>query len=223
MEKLRGRAFKKKVIEVLAEDNFQPKIKELLENSDSSMVSALFASLYNTDLTVRWHAVTAFGILAEHYQDNITKVRDILRRCIWMLTEESGGIAWGAPEVIGEIITRLPKLTEEYIELLFSYAYETEDDKDNYLEFIPFRRGVYWGILRVARENNEPIKKQEDILMERIEIEEDPEILIYIFLIGRAIKSDSIINHSKFNEIRDAIFELYLDESFGKYSISQAN
>ena len=140
-----------------------------------------------------------------------------------MLTEESGGIAWGAPEVIGEIITRLPKLTEEYIELLFSYAYETEDDKDNYLEFIPFRRGVYWGILRVARENNEPIKKQEDILMERIEIEEDPEILIYIFLIGRAIKSDSIINHSKFNEIRDAIFELYLDESFGKYSISQAN
>jgi hypothetical protein len=223
MEKLRGRAFKKKVIEVLGNDNFEPKIQELLETSDSSMVSALFASLYNTDRKVRWHAVTAFGILAEHYQGSMSKVRDIIRRCIWMLTEESGGIAWGAPEVIGEIIARLPKLTDEYIELLFSYAYETEDDKDNYLEFIPFRRGVYWGILRVAQQNAEPIKKQEAILLERIEIEEDAEILFYLFLIGQKIKSHNILNHNKINTIKDISCELYLDNSLVNYSIPLVN
>jgi hypothetical protein len=220
MEKLRGRAFKKNVLKILESDNFKNDINDLLGNSESSVVNALFASIYNTDPKIKWHAVSSFGLLAQYYEkENMTKVRDILRRCIWMLTEESGGIAWGAPEVIGEIITVLPKITKEYTELLLSYVYEDEDDNDNYLEFVPFRKGVYWGILRIASEFPELIAEQKKVLIKRIDFEDDEEILAYIWLIGKAIQSDEIIKKLSDKELNGKSFEFYIQDKFEEITI----
>jgi len=50
--------------------------------------------------------------------------RVIMRRLMWSLNDESGGIGWGAPEAMGEIMARHEQLTKEYSAILGSYIRE---------------------------------------------------------------------------------------------------
>jgi hypothetical protein len=47
--------------------------------------------------------------------------RVIIRRLIWNLNDESGGIGWGSPEAMGEIMAGHDRLAEEYHNILISY------------------------------------------------------------------------------------------------------
>jgi hypothetical protein len=71
---------------------------------------------------------------------------------MWSLNEESGNLGWGIPEAMGEILAASPRLAGEYARIFLSYGYETGKD-DNFLDHAPLRRGVYWGIGRLAQKN----------------------------------------------------------------------
>ena len=66
---------------------------------------------------------------------------------MWSLNDESGGIGWGAPEAMGEIIASHEGLAKEYTNVLISYVRED----GNFLEYEPLQRGAVWGIGRVAQ------------------------------------------------------------------------
>jgi hypothetical protein len=66
---------------------------------------------------------------------------------MWLLNDESGGIGWGAPEAMGEIIACHDGLAKEYASVLVSYVRED----GNFLEYEPLQRGAVWGIGRVAQ------------------------------------------------------------------------
>lgn len=74
----------------------------------------------------------------------------MMRRLMWSLNEESGAIGWGAPEALGETMARNGSLAKEYHRILISYAQEPEYGDGNFLEHVPLRRGVYWGLARLA-------------------------------------------------------------------------
>jgi hypothetical protein len=65
---------------------------------------------------------------------------------MWNLNDESGGIGWGSPEAMGEIMARHSRLADEYARLLVSYM----DEKGNFLEHEILQRGVLWGVGRLA-------------------------------------------------------------------------
>jgi hypothetical protein len=69
-----------------------------------------------------------------------------MRRLLWHLNEESGGIGWGSPEAMGEIMARHQQLSEEYASILISYI----TPSGNYLEYEPLQQGVLWGIGRLG-------------------------------------------------------------------------
>jgi hypothetical protein len=71
----------------------------------------------------------------------------IMRRLMWNLNDESGGIGWGSPEAMGEIMARQPVLAREYSAILISYL----NPAGNYLEHEGLQEGVLWAIGRVAR------------------------------------------------------------------------
>lgn len=83
---------------------------------------------------------------------DMEKARVIMRRLMWSLNEESGNIGWGIPEAMGSILANSPPLADEYARIFISYGYETGKD-DNYIDHGPLRRGVYWGIGRLAQGN----------------------------------------------------------------------
>ncbi|MBU2622772.1 MAG: HEAT repeat domain-containing protein, partial [Proteobacteria bacterium] len=77
---------------------------------------------------------------------DIESARVVMRRLMWNLNDESGGIGWGSPEAMGEIIARNMQLGEEFSRILISYI-----NKDgNYLENEVLQQGVIWGIGRIA-------------------------------------------------------------------------
>lgn len=82
-------------------------------------------------------------MLADQHMES---ARVIMRRLMWNLNDESGGIGWGSPEAMGEIMAQHKGLANEFSNILRSYIREDE----NYLEHEMLQRGVVWGIGRLA-------------------------------------------------------------------------
>lgn len=111
------------------------------------VVRPLLSFLCSTEELLRWRAVTALGLVVSQLAEtDLEASRTIMRRLIWTLTDESGGIGWGAPEAMGEIMAVHPGLAGEYSEILLSFIREGASSLDNPV----LQRGVLWGIARMA-------------------------------------------------------------------------
>jgi HEAT repeat protein len=101
-----------------------------------------------SDERAKWSAVTLIGLLTAELADRDPEsARVVMRTLMWNLTEESGGIAWGVPESLAEIMACHEALAEEYAPILVSYMRED----GNFLEYEPLQRGVVWGVGRLAQ------------------------------------------------------------------------
>jgi hypothetical protein len=148
IEKRRGRELKRKVLGLLESDNFQEGLSELCRLPARKVINPLFSFLLSNDEQTRWRAITAMGAVVAHLAtENMESARVIMRRLMWMLNDESGGIGWGAPEAMGEIIASHEGLAEEYVNVLASYV----NEEGNFLEYEPLQRGAVWGVGRVAQ------------------------------------------------------------------------
>ncbi|MEA2082995.1 MAG: HEAT repeat domain-containing protein [Thermodesulfobacteriota bacterium] len=142
-----GRAVKQMVSDILYADDFDRKSDELRDLPGRQAVNPVFSFLCHQDQEIKWRAVTAMGIIVSNLAEkNMESARIIMRRFMWSLNDESGGIGWGAPEAMAEIIACHKGLAEEYAHVLISYIWEG----GNYLEYEILQRGALWGIGRVA-------------------------------------------------------------------------
>lgn len=80
--------------------------------------------------------------------------RNILRRLMWHMNEESGNIGWGIPEAFAEILARSPRMAKEFSPILLSYIMDTGRD-DNYCDHGVLRRSCYWAVGRLAQSRPE--------------------------------------------------------------------
>lgn len=74
---------------------------------------------------------------------------------MWMLNEESGGMAWGVGEAFAEALYHSLPLKIHYLQIFLSYIWP----EGNYLEFPPAQRGVLWGIGRLSQKYKEDLTK----------------------------------------------------------------
>ena len=154
--RLRGRELKERVRDALMSDNRAQGVAELVELPARQVVNPLFSFVCSTDLTVRWRAVTAMGVvMATLAAADMEAARVVMRRMMWQLGDESGGIGWGIPEAMGETMALHEGLAEEYAHMLVSYI-----QKDgNFLEHAPLQRGVLWGLGRLAQARPSLVEK----------------------------------------------------------------
>jgi HEAT repeat protein len=143
----RMRDLKSQILAILQSENFSERLEELRAFPGKQAVNPLFSFLLNRDEQVRWHAVSAMGIVISTLADeDLEAARVVMRRLMWSLNEESGGIGWGAPEVMAEAMCLHARIAEEFGSIFFSYA----DEGGNYLEYETLQRGLLWGIARCA-------------------------------------------------------------------------
>ena len=143
-----GRDLKRKVLALLGSDNFDQSLNDLCRLPARQVINPLFSFLLSSDEQIRWRAITAMGaVVAKLAEKDMESARVIMRRLIWSLNDESGGIGWGAPEAMGEIIASHEGIAKEYASILISYVRED----GNFLEYEPLQRGAVWGIGRVAQ------------------------------------------------------------------------
>lgn len=123
---------------------------ELLGFPRIPLINSLFLALCDPKERIRWGAVTSFGIVISVMAlEDIESARIIMRRFLWTLNDESGGIGWGAPESMAESMTKSDTLRHEYVHMLISYMREDGDElfqDGNFLELPLMQRGVLWGV-----------------------------------------------------------------------------
>ncbi|RJP44102.1 MAG: HEAT repeat domain-containing protein [Desulfobacteraceae bacterium] len=142
-----GRALKRTVRDLLAAADFNDALDRFLTLPLQKIVSPLFGFLLDRDELVRWRAVSAMGLVVSVLADtHMESARVIMRRMMWQLNDESGGIGWGIPEAMGEVMARHEKLAAEYANILMSYV----SVRQNFLEHDVLQQGVLWGIGRLA-------------------------------------------------------------------------
>jgi len=142
-----GRQLKKKVFGLLSDKDFEKDILKISGFSARAVVNPLFSFFYNSDELIKWRAVTAMGAVVSNLAEtDMESARVVMRRFIWNLNDESGGIGWGSPEAMGEIMARHEGLAKEYHKILLSYIMPD----GNYIEHEILQRGVLWGIGRLA-------------------------------------------------------------------------
>ncbi|MBF0467297.1 MAG: hypothetical protein HQK61_00175 [Desulfamplus sp.] len=138
---------KQTIYELLTMSDEQKAIEELLEFPPAKSINPLFSFIQNSNENIKWRAVRAMGkVVAKMASKNLESARVVMRRLMWSLNDESGGIGWGAPEAMGEIMAQDERLASEYKKILLSYV----DEKGNFLEHEPLRKGAVWAIERLS-------------------------------------------------------------------------
>lgn len=213
--RLTTRELKSETFEVLKSENFTVRIKPLIELHSSKMIMPLFSASYNPSKNIRWHAISSFGYLTKELTpSHLIKIRDLIRRCIWMLTEESGGIPWMAPAIIGEIIANSDEMAGKFSNILLSYVYEPENGPDNYLGNLQLRKSAYWGIFRLTQIFPKYVLKNKAIIQQRLKREKDPEVLTLLYLIARNISLNDELSGIRRAILNSQPVELYINEKF---------
>jgi HEAT repeat protein len=115
---------------------------------EARAVPALQRVLSDADERLRSRAAEALGAAAEAVGRSAPdRVPDLVRRVLWHMSDESGGILWSAPEAVGAILARVPALCPEFGPILASFVDEE-----------PFRVGTRWALWRLARTSPETVR-----------------------------------------------------------------
>ncbi len=149
------RAVKKELLIALEQSGLKDLFRFLDNHPPHLLLNSLFIALCNPLEQVRWHAVCGFGRIVPVMADKDPEsARIVMRRFLWSLNDESGGIGWGSPEAMAEIMFHSALLRREYLHMLVSYMHEdgVELYQDgNYLEHPLLQRGLLWGIGRLCQ------------------------------------------------------------------------
>jgi len=155
------RTLKKEVLKFLEQNDFEKNLSEIHKFPPGKLVNILFSFLFSTNKTVKEHTITAMGeVVSKIAEDDIESARIIMRRLMLNLNDESGGIGWGAPEAMGEIMARSEQMAKEYHKILISYTQEG----GNYLDFEDLQKDVIAGLKRLSRVHPELVEDVKHIL-----------------------------------------------------------
>lgn len=142
------RQLKKEALRLLQLEDVHAALEALGRLPPKQIINPLFGLLYHGDKRIRWRAVSAMGAVVSHLADrHIESARIIMRRFMWNLNDESGGIGWGSPEAMAEIMVHHAQLAREFGCILISYA----DPEGNFLEHPVLQQGVLWAWGRLGR------------------------------------------------------------------------
>lgn len=117
-------------------------------------VGPLFSFLLLEPLLMHRAAVVLGALIARLVEQapdrSLEPARNIVRRFIWHMNEESGNIGWGIPESFAESLAASPLLAREFHRVLVSYVIDLGQD-DNYCDHDILRRSCYWAVGRLAQ------------------------------------------------------------------------
>lgn len=139
------------------EDIVKTRLRELLDTRrieeivdlagrQRRVLGTLLSLTFDAEPLIAWRAVEAMGAAAARIvDDDPDYVREHLRRLRWLISDESGGICWHAPEAMAEIIHRRPALFSAHIPIVV-YLFRVMEPED----LVRFRAGILWAIARLG-------------------------------------------------------------------------
>lgn len=143
---MRGEHWKMNVDDAVRNENWTGLV-QLARGEPAKTLRYLTSRLSSADSALKWKAVGALGaVAADREAISENRIRQLLRRFVWLLTDESGNVPYGIPEAFGEVLVARPEFQAEFLPLLCSFAHEPER-----LQTGPIEQGVFWALGRVGR------------------------------------------------------------------------
>ncbi len=217
------RQVKKEVIALL-ENSWEKKKEEILEYPLKSLLNPLFIALCHPMMHVRQNAIEAFAMVVPRLaKQRKEDARVVMRRFLWSLNDESGGIGWGAPEAMAAIMCESSVLRDEYLHMLISYMRDDGPElfqDGNFLELPMLQRGLLWGIGLLCHRFPETMRAKKV----------EPDLLFYldsddINVAGAALLSLSYLGYRVAGEklerffVQQEMIDCYEDGEYRKYPI----
>ncbi len=143
---MNGEQWKKNIDEAVRNED-RTGLVELARQQPARTLRYLISRLCSADAESKWKAVRALALVAgdrEGFSEN--RIRELLRRFMWLLTDESGNVPFGVPEAFGEVLVARPELQAEFLPLLCSFAYDPGRMQTGALE-----QGVFWALGRIGQ------------------------------------------------------------------------
>lgn len=187
---------------------------------DKRVFRILISLTYDKETPLCWRAIEAVGKAsgAVAGEDPLT-VRTVVQRLLWSLRDESGGIAWSAPEMLGEIVINNPGICSDIPPIIFSFHEEEA-----------FLKGVLWAMGRMAGEGKGDggifgIDKVEfsDLILQSLN-HEDPAVrgLALYAATGNIGKTAYICNKIKGMTNDKGRFKIYMDHELVEMTVGDA-
>ena len=212
-----NRQLKKKILELLDSDDLEKSLDEICQYPARKAVNPLFSFFYSTNELIKWRAITAMGaVVSDLAEQDMESARVMMRRLIWNLNDESGGIGWGSPEAMGEIMARHFRLAEEYAFLLVSYV----NEQGNYIEHPSLQRGVLWGLGRLAHSRPELVNPAAPFLLPFMRSQDAIHRGLAVWTAG-VLDSELIKPLLQYLSNDNAIIKIFIDMQFIEVTVGQ--
>jgi HEAT repeat protein len=217
MDRSGGRALKKIVLRLLQADDLSESLEELRHLPAKQAINPLFAFLLHPDERVRWRAIGAMGVVVEGLaRQDMESARVIMRRLMWSLNDESGGIGWGAPEAMAEIMVSHAGLAEEFGRVFTSYL----DPEGNYLEYEVLQRGLLWGLVRLARDRPDLVRGAAELLIPYLQSGDTMVRGLAVWAAGLLV-AESCVAAIKDLLHDESRLRIYFEDRFATYSVKE--
>lgn len=137
---------------------------------DRKVLTQLIRFAYDKETLIGWRAILAVGMAArELVKTNPSLLRETCRKLLWSLSDESGGIGWSAPELLGEIVSADPRQFADLIPLIAS-VFDIEE--------AVFRSGVVYALKRIAGSDPDLVLDYQGIIISALH-DKDPLLKIF--------------------------------------------
>jgi hypothetical protein len=179
----------------------------LLVQKNRKALSLIIRMAYDKETLVGWRAIKAVGRIANVLVKNEPEfLRIAVRKLLWSLSDESGGIGWAAPELLGEIVHSDPEGFADIIPLI-AEVYDIEEQT--------FRPGVVYALARVAEVSPEIIASYQKIIIRSL-VDTNPLIRIYaldlIGLLWPVVSDNNLWNMDYKKKIENMVNNIKIDK-----------
>lgn len=153
-----SRLTKRKIKELLEEDSWRANLPEIAA-AGKSAIGPLFSFLLSKPDFMHRAAVALGETVNRLEKTDPEAAKNVIRRFLWHMNEESGNIGWGIPDAFAECLAANANLAATYGSILCSYVLDLGFD-DNYCDHDILRRSCYWAIGRLAQARPELVRKR---------------------------------------------------------------
>ena len=145
----RLRANKSLLKQWIRSEDWQEHIEQIMWMEPKEVVSPLLSFVLLDD-DMKYRSAYILGHCVAMMADNsLEDARNIMRRLMWHMNEESGNIGWGIPEVMAEVCVQSERIAKDFSSIVLSYIIDTGRD-DNYCDHDILRRSCYFAVGRLV-------------------------------------------------------------------------
>lgn len=170
----------KKIIHLALETNDLDAVVSLAKEN-RKVLSLLVRMAYDKDTLVGWRAIKAIGLTAKTLvRTDYDFLRETMRKLLWSLSDESGGIGWAAPEILGEIVSADPERFSDIIPLI-AEVYDIEEKV--------FRPGILYALGKIAEISPDLVMPFKDLIKRALSEEGEPLSRVFALDLLKTLKS----------------------------------